>query len=196
MKKFILVLMTMLTFTVGKATILNIVLDASNPSANGSTITVNCNVGDSVYFNKINATSAQLFMLNAASHGPQTAPISGNTAFLVIIAPWDMNGGWVVYDINNNNELIGGGTIVQATTTGIFELSKMNVSVYPNPTSDYINIDLDEPVKDVSLYDINGKLVLNESDTKQLNVSNLNRGTYTLMVNTAKNSAAKTVILQ
>ena len=60
------------------------------------------------------------------------------------------------------------------------------IKVYPNPTTEYLyfssNLYYDF---DISIYDMLGKNVLNSKidSSRQLNVSNLNRGVYILNIN-------------
>lgn len=67
--------------------------------------------------------------------------------------------------------------------TGIKELSELEISVYPNPTSSYITIDSPNALR-LTVYDMGGKLVgrydlVDESN--QIDVSHLSRGTYNLV---------------
>lgn len=55
------------------------------------------------------------------------------------------------------------------------------VSIYPNPTSDYINIKTNSPNISVEIYDITGKSVYNGNENK-VNVSDLKKGMYTVVV--------------
>jgi len=79
----------------------------------------------------------------------------------------------VIYYVDNwrvNNALVD--------AINISELE--NFEVYPNPTSDYLFINSDIPVKTASVYDISGKLVFTANDPvhKNLNVSSLQAGMY------------------
>ena len=56
------------------------------------------------------------------------------------------------------------------------------ISLYPNPTSQYLNIK-GEGIATVSLYDINGRLViLTNATNRSVNVSQLNEGMYIAVV--------------
>jgi hypothetical protein len=55
------------------------------------------------------------------------------------------------------------------------------VSIYPNPTSDYININSYSPNISVVIYDIAGRSVYTGTENK-INVSNLESGLYTVVV--------------
>lgn len=59
-----------------------------------------------------------------------------------------------------------------------------NISIYPNPTKDVVNIKIDDTITSVELYDQLGRLIKTEK-TSLINVSKLNKGTYYLKVKTA-----------
>lgn len=62
--------------------------------------------------------------------------------------------------------------------TGIRELDN-NVAVYPNPTNGTVVFQIGSPVETVMIYDINGKLVANETVAdNRVNVSHLDNGVY------------------
>jgi len=66
----------------------------------------------------------------------------------------------------------------------------IKTKVYPNPTTNFIIIELEKNVNaDILVYDINGKIVikdkLNDEQQKQLDFSFLNQGNYFLHINIA-----------
>lgn len=61
-------------------------------------------------------------------------------------------------------------------------------NVYPNPTSDILNIQTAESITNVTAYNIAGQKVL-QANTQTLNVSALKAGVYILKVETVKGSA-------
>ena len=57
------------------------------------------------------------------------------------------------------------------------------ISIYPNPTHDYINISNDDSfIERVNIIDLNGKLIYENKFTEKVNVSNLNAGMYVLKI--------------
>jgi len=74
-------------------------------------------------------------------------------------------------------------------TTAVVNLD-IKTKIYPNPTTNFIIIELEKNVNaELLVYDINGKIVikdnLNEEQKKQLDFSFLNQGNYFLHINTA-----------
>lgn len=79
-------------------------------------------------------------------------------------------------------------TTYAPVSAGISEQSLVDYSVYPNPTSDELNIKLDEAFE-VTLFDQAGNDVLNSSSTK-MSLDGLNSGLYMLHIKTAKGLVA------
>lgn len=75
---------------------------------------------------------------------------------------------------------------------GIFEFSgdlslavneaaaKSNLKIYPNPAVDILNLTSNKKIESVTIYDLTGKKVKSTTDTQQINVSSLAKGTYIL----------------
>lgn len=60
------------------------------------------------------------------------------------------------------------------------EISKKNLSIYPNPATKFLNINNDN-VKNVYIYSLEGKQLLSTSETK-VNVESLVKGTYLVKI--------------
>jgi hypothetical protein len=78
--------------------------------------------------------------------------------------------------------------ILKVTTS--VENIDIKTKVYPNPTTNFIIIELEKNVNaDILVYDINGKLVLkdklNDENQKQFDFSFLKQGNYLLHINLA-----------
>ena len=72
-------------------------------------------------------------------------------------------------------------------------------SIYPNPTSSIFNISNPNNVeiKSISVVDINGRIVKNQSDSlSQINVSDLNAGVYFVTIEAAEGKTTKKFIKQ
>lgn len=74
-------------------------------------------------------------------------------------------------------------------------ISKNKLSVYPNPTSDVINIKTDKKINNAVIYDASGKVV--KTATKNLiSVSDLQNGVYFVVVNLADQTAFSTKFIK
>ncbi|WP_300670280.1 T9SS type A sorting domain-containing protein [Soonwooa sp.] len=72
-----------------------------------------------------------------------------------------------------------------APTLAVNDLSKEQISVYPNPVMDVISLSDFKNVKRVSISDISGKLVKNVDNPKEsINISELKKGNYILNIQT------------
>lgn len=94
-----------------------------------------------------------------------------------------------------NSGIIG---VVYQTVLNVLGVNEViseqeKVSIYPNPTADYITINISSKVKlqDVSIYDVSGKLVSQKTvNGNRIDLSFLLKGVYLL---TFKNSALKPI---
>ena len=92
---------------------------------------------------------------------------------------------------------------VNITTSGasLLDNELSAITIYPNPSSDILNIDLssaNEEVKSISIVDITGKLIQTidvlENTNISLNVSSLASGLYHVMISSASNSIVRQVV--
>lgn len=79
--------------------------------------------------------------------------------------------------------------------TKSFNTSSANISIYPNPVNDVVNISSpDFEIQTISITDINGRVVKNikvNNTTTNINVSDLNSGVYFMSVNTLDGNIIK-----
>ena len=70
------------------------------------------------------------------------------------------------------------------------------IQIYPNPTSDYINISFPNQIEitTVSIYNALGQLVFDTNKFENIYISNLTTGLYYLSINTNKGVVNKTMI--
>jgi len=72
--------------------------------------------------------------------------------------------------------------------------STENISVYPNPTTDYINIKTSAKIKNVEVYEISGKRINIKLEGNKVDVKDLGSGTYLLNVETEGRNYTKQFI--
>ncbi len=112
-------------------------------------------------------------------------------------------------EINNETDMIYAGTYgrglwaspVEVPTLGIDDkISEESVSLYPNPTSDELNIKLSQSLEaDIRIFDTLGKLIIyqpnvNISGSYSVGVSGLNNGIYFVRINTEAGTVTKKFI--
>jgi Secretion system C-terminal sorting domain len=79
-----------------------------------------------------------------------------------------------------------GGFKVTSSLSEIYTI-ETSTAIFPNPTSDVINIQSEDIIKEVILIGVNGEIAKNiiaNSDNITFNVSNLSSGMYVLHINT------------
>ena len=77
-------------------------------------------------------------------------------------------------------------------TASVTDPSLLNFLIYPNPTTDYINIDCSS-FENVFIYNILGKELTKETSNR-INVSSLSKGVYFIKVSDGINSSTKKFI--
>ncbi len=83
----------------------------------------------------------------------------------------------------------------QGWPTAVEDISALGIVVFPNPTKNIITIETRLEIK-VEVYDIMGKLLIKEENTKRLDLSNLANGLYNLSIIYNDKRYSKQVIKQ
>ena len=104
--------------------------------------------------------------------------------------------GFGVAGINANpaDEASLGSVVVTSNTLSVSDFTTINVSLFPNPTTQKINIQSDKQITDVAIYNTLGQIVKNASPQAtnfSVETSNLNTGVYFVSLKT--DTASKTI---
>lgn len=81
----------------------------------------------------------------------------------------------------------------------VFQNSTATIHIYPNPASKFLQIESDTPIEDISIYNLMGKLVLNDSEINndRINISQLNSGEYLILFkDTFGNKSVKKLLVR
>ncbi|MBT8276808.1 MAG: T9SS type A sorting domain-containing protein [Bacteroidia bacterium] len=84
-----------------------------------------------------------------------------------------------------------GSVVVTQFTLGVDDVNAVNISVFPNPTTDQLNISANETITNITIYNLLGQVVLQQTqDTSNvtLDVSQLPTGNYIARVATDSGS--------
>jgi len=92
--------------------------------------------------------------------------------------------------------LTGTSSINFATLDREDVLDATKVSIYPNPTSDHLNIKTNAVITSIEMFDLLGKSVLQSSGAEQIKVNHLPAGVYMLRINTEQGKLTKKVIIE
>jgi len=97
------------------------------------------------------------------------------------------------YDCTDQDFLSIDDVTVKATSLlAVSDVSKKAVSIYPNPTTEALILNVNSKINSADIYDLSGKLVRNVtvSADNKVNVQDLKNGTYVLKVNTEAGSTS------
>ena len=116
---------------------------------------------------QISATANEGFVFVAWNDGntdnPRTIVVTGNATYIASFGP----------------------------ATGIEDNATPEIAIYPNPTSEFINISSSEPISSIEIISITGKTVAQMeigSDNATLNVSDLSNGMYFVRILGSENN--------
>ncbi len=73
-----------------------------------------------------------------------------------------------------------------------FDLEDFSVSLFPNPTTSYIEVDADNQIESLSIYSLTGQLLNTVSDSK-IDMSGLDSGNYYLQISSKRGSTFRKV---
>ena len=75
------------------------------------------------------------------------------------------------------------------------EIHNQMIVIYPNPTSEVINIKSQESISLIQLFDAIGKIVLTTKESSKIKVNHLQSGLYFLKITSEKGKLTKRVII-
>ncbi|RLD62067.1 MAG: hypothetical protein DRJ05_01215 [Bacteroidetes bacterium] len=100
-----------------------------------------------------------------------------------------------VYD---EGESVGTSETCQ-TIVGIQDIIGQSISIFPNPASDFVNIQSDFDITDVNIYNYAGQVVKTENvnaKVYQVNTAELSQGIYFFQINTVEGIVSKRIIIE
>ena len=100
-------------------------------------------------------------------------------------------------DMSGQLYAIGSGRVYKiiGETMGVNDQNQNTISVYPNPTSDYLNITSNKSVDTVSIYSAEGKLLQTiNGNTTQIDISSYPKGVYLVTIQSGKITKTQKVV--
>ena len=81
-------------------------------------------------------------------------------------------------------------------TTALPKITNASINLYPNPTTDYFQVDGLDGTASISVKDLNGKILLTKqiNSNDKININSLSNGIYMIEVNTKEGSILKKII--
>lgn len=104
------------------------------------------------------------------------------------------NGGAIDPNFSQSSMVIDYVRVYQNTTASTEDIFANKFSVYPNPSSDVLNIRTNEPIDKVELYNTIGQLIVAKKTTN-INISSINIGVYILKIYSGKRIVTKKVMI-
>jgi surface protein len=95
--------------------------------------------------------------------------------------------------IDNKGWLFTGDELA-CSTASVDEQNQLNITIYPNPTSDIVYIEGNYSQLKTVVYDILGKQVMNKSITNSIDISHLDNGVYILQLSDGVKLSTRKII--
>lgn len=113
--------------------------------------------------------------------------VTGNYKSIVEIPSNDPNAEYKQVEVN------------LSVVTGLTKGSKIGVITYPNPSTQFVNVQADANIETISIYNVNGSIVktinINAKSTT-VNVSDLAKGNYLMNINVGNNTVVRKVVVE
>lgn len=106
----------------------------------------------------------------------------------LVLTPQGSGTADIVLSFNSNGKVVEKTLTVNATnsTLATAEVKKLQFGIYPNPTTDVLNIKTQDKITNAVIFDLSGKMINAQINNGQINVSSLTKGMYILKVVTDK----------
>lgn len=119
--------------------------------------------------------------------GVSATPVAANFAFRYFVT----SGG----PAGDNSNFIGIDTLsLVRPALAVSDATKKAVSIYPNPTSDFLKITTASKLSSIEIYDMSGKKVAAELIGDTVDVKSLSKGSYVIKITTATDSSTQKFI--
>ncbi|WP_027383866.1 DUF5074 domain-containing protein [Epilithonimonas caeni] len=105
----------------------------------------------------------------------------------LVLTPQNAGTANIVVSFNSNGKVVDKTLTVVSSSLAVNDnVKKINLSIYPNPTADVLNIKTQDKIFEISVFDITGKVINTKIVDGKINVSQLLKGNYILRVVTDK----------
>lgn len=100
--------------------------------------------------------------------------------------------------VGNDADTVSIDDVLISGTLSSNDFSLSSISVYPNPVTNVLNISNSNniEIKNISITDINGRVIKNQTSLTQINVSDLNAGVYFVNIESNDGKTTKKFIKQ
>lgn len=87
------------------------------------------------------------------------------------------------FDNYNSGYIVDNIIIKNMDQLAVNDINKTKISIFPNPSSDFINIKSSEEIRSIKIYDIKGSLIRTDN-TPKIDISALPKGNYIISIET------------
>lgn len=134
------------------------------------------------------ATYSELDFSTGAITSLKTIDLSaynGQQIYIAFVMIQDNGDNWYIDNVN---------------VTGVLGINdfqnNLDFTIYPNPTTNFVNIVTTESIEKIEVYDVFGKIVKIKNEVANVDLSNLSEGLYTLRVTTIDGKMATKKIVK
>jgi len=96
---------------------------------------------------------------------------------------------WSVKSIDAGRRYSDASEVKEISRLATSEINAAKLNIYPNPIKDIVNITSNKSVKNITVYDVSGKLIKNYPSAKTINMLDFKKGLYILTVTFEDNSS-------
>lgn len=121
-----------------------------------------------------------------------TAEINSNDE--LVLTPGISGTSQIVLSFISNGKMIDHVITVSNTTLGTSDVEKVAISIYPNPVVDKLQIVTSEKIETIAVFDMSGRAIRAKVLNNELQVNDLAKGIYILIVKTDKGNYQKKFI--
>jgi beta-glucanase (GH16 family) len=179
------------------------------PSSNG--ITQNTatkmlpNVAENFHVYSMNWSPNQItFMIDGVSYYTYNPSVKNDATwpfdkdqFLLLNIAMGGVAGTIDAGFTESSMIIDYVRVYQGSNLSVDPIFNSEFSVYPNPTSDSLQIKSSESIDKIEIYSVLGQLVLIENEsTNKINTSQIESGLYVIKIYSANKIATKKIIIQ
>lgn len=147
----------------------------------------------SIYINGISVASIPYFSMNTANNGIlYLGSLFGETGSTYIGYVDDLQ----IYNYALSQAEVTSLYTNNTLSSSDFSQNNLEVALYPNPVRDILNIEIENDIQSIEIYNIQGQKVVS-SNQKQINVSDLAAGMYMVRIKDTDNKiATKKVVIK
>lgn len=101
----------------------------------------------------------------------------------LVLTPQNAGTAHLVISFNSNGKVVEKTlTVISSSLAATADVKKLELSIYPNPTTEILNVKTLDKVLEVSIFDVTGKQINAKIVNGQINVNSLLKGNYILRI--------------